>query len=70
MTPGKRATPVEAGAAATTVDHAPTAYTRPLPLRARHLRSVSWWLRDQPWCEEHLRNLAAAWSRVYGERAA
>jgi hypothetical protein len=31
---------------------------------------VSWWLRDQPWVEEHLRNLAGAWSRVYGERAA
>jgi hypothetical protein len=48
----------------------PGVYTRLLPLRARHLGSVSWWLRDQPWCEEHLSNLAAAWSRVYGERAA
>jgi hypothetical protein len=49
----------------------PGVYARPLPLRARHLGSVSWWLRDQPWCEEHLRNLAAAWSKVYdGERVA
>lgn len=45
-------------------------YTRPLPLRARYLGSESWWLRDQPWCEQHLRNLADAWSRVCGERAA
>ena len=78
MTPGKRKAPEGTGADAITrhrqPDSIPTirpgVYTKPLPLRARDLPSECWWLKSQPWCEEHLRNLAAAWSRVYGERAA
>jgi len=77
VSPGKRKAPEGTGADANTRHHQPEAYTEPpmtregvyvksLPLRARHLGSVAWWLRDQPWCEEHLARLAGAWECIYG----
>jgi hypothetical protein len=47
----------------------PGVYTKPLPLRARDLPTECWWLKSQPWAEEHLARLAGAWDRVYGEAA-
>ena len=70
MNPGKRKAPEGSGADADTKRHQPGCYTKPLPLRARHLPPECWWLRSQPWCEQHLERLAGAWDRVYGEVAA
>jgi hypothetical protein len=46
-----------------------SAYIKPRPLIACHLPPECWWLRSQPWREQHLRRLATAWERVYGEQA-
>jgi hypothetical protein len=81
VSPAKRKAPEGSGADAITRHHQPESYTdppiiregvytKPLPLRARHLPPECWWLRDQWWCEIHLARLADAWERVYGERAA
>ena len=44
-------------------------YTRPLPLCARDLGPECWWLRSQPWADDHLARLASAWKQVYGRAA-
>jgi hypothetical protein len=48
----------------------PGVYVRPLPLTRSALSPECWWLRSQPWCEEHLQRLAGAWERMYGKEAA
>ncbi len=47
----------------------PGVSVKPLPLQAHALPPECWWLRSQPWCENHLRRLAGAWDAMYGEAA-